>query len=217
MPTDDSIEVARGLAADGRFREATELLRAAVANDPLNDAPRTALAGMYRDRGYPDQAGRWGATVPGWATDRELRSFARGFDPGVGPERIAAVLKTTADRVPSELMELVRARGRARSGPREKISLGKVAGGAAGFALLTLLLGCVIVFVDAILGIGNPTMSARAVAVSFGLLGALSAALWVVRSVVKRRWQSAVVSLLVAVALGSLACWVIMVLLDLEQ
>jgi hypothetical protein len=212
MLANDRIGVAQSLAADGNFRPAVEVLRDAIAQDPHDTALRIALAELYRDRGYPDQAGRWGAIVPGWATDRELRLFARSFYPEATPERIATVLRTTVDRVSPELVDLVRDSARTRRERSAEASRGAVAFGIAGIALIVLVVGSICVFVAATLELRNLTAWARVLAASVAFLGVLSSSLWLVRSLSRRHWGSAVVSLAISLALFSFACWIVALL-----
>ena len=203
MPIDARIEAARELASDGRFRDAVDLLKEAIAGHPADIDARVTLAELYRERGHPDQAGRWGALVPGWATDAELRSCARLFDPHDPPERIARVLVTSVDALPPALVELIRLHGTvpSREGTRASAASTSVWIGIA--AVLVLLSAGVTVFVRAVFGAQDLAMLARGgLGVSLGF-ASLSAGLWTVDRLARRSWTSSVVGVLVTVALAA--------------
>lgn len=70
---------------------------------------RIALAEHYRTRGVSSQAGVWGVTSPGWATDREIRD-ARRFVLGKfsTDDYVRGALRlTSTDAVPDEFVDLV--------------------------------------------------------------------------------------------------------------
>lgn len=70
------IDRAHGLEKLGRHRAALDSLRQLVRDAPDSLTARLALAGLYRQLGHAEQAGRWSALNPEWATDRERRAFA---------------------------------------------------------------------------------------------------------------------------------------------
>lgn len=63
--------------AAGRRGDALRLLKDAVRADRTRAGARLALAERYREMGNPDQAGRWGIAIEGWATDLERDRLAR--------------------------------------------------------------------------------------------------------------------------------------------
>lgn len=105
--------VADALAAfeRGDRRAAWDSLRTHARREPGRTEYRLALVETYRAAGHPDQAARWGASVPGVATDHErvllARIARRASDeralrtslalPSVPPELIA-LLPTARDR-----------------------------------------------------------------------------------------------------------------------
>jgi hypothetical protein len=68
---------ARQLWDEGDRAAALALLKERVRADPTDGASRLALAELYRELIAPDQAGRWGITVPGWTTEVERDRLAR--------------------------------------------------------------------------------------------------------------------------------------------
>jgi hypothetical protein len=70
------IDRALGLEKFGRNRAALDSLRQLVRDVPDSPTARLALAGLYRRLGHAEQAGRWSALTPEWATPRERRAFA---------------------------------------------------------------------------------------------------------------------------------------------
>ena len=71
--------VADALAAfdRGDRRAAWDSLKVHARREPERTEYRRALVETYRAAGHPDQAARWGASVPGVATDRERVLLAR--------------------------------------------------------------------------------------------------------------------------------------------
>jgi hypothetical protein len=63
----------------GRRDAALQSLRARVQRLPDESGPRAALVARYRELGAPDQAGRFGAVVPGLTTPHERELAARQF------------------------------------------------------------------------------------------------------------------------------------------
>ncbi|MGN7192217.1 tetratricopeptide repeat protein [Curtobacterium sp. MCBA15_004] len=81
------------LWADGDHRAALALLRERVRADPTDAHARRALVERYRALGHPDQAGRWGLTLPESVTDVERDRAARLLaSSGVRPGDLARFL-----------------------------------------------------------------------------------------------------------------------------
>jgi hypothetical protein len=76
MDIESRIERAHTWHVAGRSRAALDSLRQLVRDVPQSTRARLALAELYRDLGHAEQAGRWSALTPEWATDRERRAFA---------------------------------------------------------------------------------------------------------------------------------------------
>lgn len=87
---------------------AREKIIGRLRNHP-HETLRIALAEHYRTRGVSSQAGVWGVTSPGWATDREIRD-ARRFVLGQfsTDDYVRFNLRlTSTDAVPDEFVDLV--------------------------------------------------------------------------------------------------------------
>jgi hypothetical protein len=105
----DRIARARELFELGRHRAALDLLKPAAAEESAPFAHRRALAQLYRELGYLDQAGRWGIVLEGWTTDAEQDRLARMLAAQDVPARSAreylAVPRGTAAPVLDALVE----------------------------------------------------------------------------------------------------------------
>ena len=165
----DRITRARELLEHGRQRAALDLLKPAAAAERFPFRQRRALAELYRELGYHDQAGRWGIVLDGWTTDLEQDRLARllaGRDPSprsvreflsIPPGTATLALDALVrDRVPSyrERFEAKVARQRELSPP---LSAPAERAGEIGFRLgvaaaLAALIGMAVVFVIALLG-----------------------------------------------------------------
>lgn len=74
---DPVLEQNRALVMRGEHRKALTRLKQLVAEHPDREDIRLALAQQYRELGNPDQAGRWGYTIPHGATEYERDMFFR--------------------------------------------------------------------------------------------------------------------------------------------
>jgi len=168
------------------FRAVAERLKAAIVAEPARAELRLELAELYRAHGYPDQAGRWGALEPGWATDEERQAFASLFPPGSPVTSVARVLRVRTAEVPEAVMADVRSWARApTTESHEPVTLGSVVGGLVAAAIVALALGAFAVFVTAAVGL-EVTVTARViVAIALGL-GVLAGLLWLGRAVARR-------------------------------
>lgn len=68
---------ARQLVSVGKTLKAIGHLKSAVRAHPDATPLRLTLAGLYRELGYPDQAGRWGIAIDGWTSALERDRLAR--------------------------------------------------------------------------------------------------------------------------------------------
>ncbi|MDM7885704.1 hypothetical protein QUG92_11370 [Curtobacterium sp. RHCKG23] len=187
---------ARAASARGDRRAAWDSLRTHAVRDPDEPAYRLALVETYRAAGHPDQAARWGASVPEVLTDRErvlLARIARRSD-GEGALRSHLALRT----VPAELVALLpSARERSRRRAERIASAFDPALALVGcLAGVGLAVGVLVTMVEAFAG--GRAHEAAQVTVAAGLgavvfLGVLA----IVPVLLRRRW---VVAVLLAVA-----------------
>ncbi|AWB86001.1 DUF6584 family protein [Mycetocola zhujimingii] len=73
----DPLTLSQQLRRDGNVRLALNVLKNAAWADPGDLRVRRALAEMYREMGYPDQAGRWGIVLDGWTTAKEKEELVK--------------------------------------------------------------------------------------------------------------------------------------------
>ncbi|NQX15733.1 DUF6584 family protein [Rathayibacter sp. VKM Ac-2857] len=118
---DETAAVARAeqLWRNGRRAQALELLKLRVRRAPDESAARLALAGLYRELGAPDQAGRWGIVFADWTTPLERDRLARllgasGVRVADVPEFLALPSHSFPDRYAEVLEEAERYRERYR-------------------------------------------------------------------------------------------------------
>lgn len=165
----DRIARARELLELGRQRAALDLLKPAAAAERFPFRQRRALAELYRELGYHDQAGRWGIVLDGWTTDMERDRLARllaGRDPSpravreflsIPPGTATLALDALVrDRVPGyrEQFEAKAARRLEQSPPPSAPAerAGDIGFGLGVVAALAAILGMAVVFVIALLG-----------------------------------------------------------------
>ena len=118
----DKIDRARVLAASGNYRAALNLLREQAVRDQPPYRSRLALAGLYRELGCPDQAGRWGIISDGWTNSLERDRLARLLAASGVPEQSTREFLRVPHEAedPADLAEVVASvpAYRARWGPR---------------------------------------------------------------------------------------------------
>lgn len=89
----NEINRARQLIRVGKSAAARQALKAAVRAQPDSRPLHLLLAELYREIDCPDQAGRWGILIDGWATPREQDRLARLLaSSGVAPQDVPVFL-----------------------------------------------------------------------------------------------------------------------------
>ena len=180
-------ESAAVLAQAGNFTDACTLLKGVLLDYPEDEAVRRDLATLYRQRGLPDQAGRWGAAIPGWATDLELDRFARlaardhADRHGIGELMVVTAdseLSADAASVLELAIEYHRTAHRRAADAPDFDGIRLI---AWGILLIVNLIGFVVIFFLTVFDVDTATQSARVFAVvsatATGLvLGALGVA-----------------------------------------
>ena len=188
-------------------RAELESLKAALHTAPESIDARLQLAAAYRERGFYDQAGRWGVVVDGWPSEVELDRLARHLaSSGVGladvrrylllPDDaelspvVTELLAGPTERYRKQFRTIVRAR---QKGSAEKV-VGALAGGFFGLFLLVSLVALVIVYAITLAGGPNATEVARGANVVALVLLLLALGSWalgrVMRVVLNRRRSS---------------------------
>lgn len=213
----DRIARARELFEVGRHRAALEMLKPAAAAERFPFRQRRALAELYRELGYHDQAGRWGIVLDGWTTDVERDRLARllaardpsprsvreflSVPPGTATLALDALVR---ERVPSyrERFEAQAARQREQSPP---LSAPAERAGDIGFGLglaaaLAALLGMAVVFVIALLG-GEAQAAAGMAGLIVLLLAGLAFNSFGVSALVDRRVRAGITRVVLGLVL----------------
>jgi hypothetical protein len=228
------ISRSRWLYAAGKRRGALDLLKTDMRKYPESKELRLALAELYRDMGYPDQAGRWGIAVEGWTTPVEQDRLARLLassgitDPdieeflGLSPAMVAArpdVIALITGPV-ARYRERFHARYRERADRDLRASTDKrgarfttAASVGFGFAIGTMLLGILSVFVAAAFGFGDSPRFARYVLLASVGLDGFALLMLTAAAVARRRWTSGTASLCLGgllVTVGSILGFVAM-------
>lgn len=199
---EEAVARARAAFDRGDRRAAWESLRTRARRSPDEPAYRVALVETYRAAGHPDQAARWGASMPELLTDHErvlLHRFARRA-------RNRRDLRTylALAEVPVELVELVALQpsARERSECASERRAGEFATAAAVVGVLSAIgigIGIIVTLVQAFLG-GRAHEFAQVTAVGalFAVVGI--GALLVVAAGLRRRWTRTVLLVVPVVA-----------------
>ncbi len=72
-----AIERALADVTRGDRHKARVRLKSYIVNKPASMTARRLLADLYRADGYPDEAGRWGYLLEGWATAEERTAYEK--------------------------------------------------------------------------------------------------------------------------------------------
>lgn len=199
----------------GEPRAARELLKETVRATPQLTAPRRALAELYRETGCPDQAGRWGISIPGWTTPLERDRLARLLaSSSVAWDDVGEFLALPDADTVAELRVLL-------DGPVESYrhqfgidALPRSGGGGYLVGMVVLawlatvlvgLIGAVVIIGLALVRFADPQQSARLVGACVLLAGAFALTTTSIAFAVGReRWIAAVFGAC-AVGCGSIA------------
>ena len=198
-------ESAAVLAQAGNFTDACTLLKGVLLDYPEDEAVRRDLATLYRQRGLPDQAGRWGAAIPGWATDVELDRFARlaardhADRHGIGELMVVtADSELTADA--ASVLELAIEYRRTAHRPAADAPDG-IRLIAWGILLIVNLIGFVVIFFLTVFDVDTATESARVFAVVSAMATGLVLGVLGVAATLEARPARAVVWFVAALSL----------------
>ena len=100
---------ARARVARGDQRAAIDGLKATFFRDTRLLNARIALSTLYRELGYPDQAGRWGYIIPGFTTEGERAAFHASLrGSGASTARLCDQMRVDRwSRLPDELSAVI--------------------------------------------------------------------------------------------------------------
>lgn len=201
MTTDAEDAVARARAAfdRGDRRAAWESLRTRARRWPDESAYRVALVETYRAAGHPDQAARWGASMPELLTDHErvlLHRFARRARNRRDLRAYLALSEVPFDLV--ALQPSVREQV-ARASERRAGDFATAAAVVGALSAIGVGIGVIVTLVQAFLGDrAQEFAQVTAVGALFAVVGVGS--LLLVVTVLLRRWTPAVLLVVAVVA-----------------
>lgn len=228
-PDDTAAKVDRAyrLWGDGKRRGALESLKAAIREDPNALELRRALAGLYRDLGCPDQAGRWGIAIEGWTSSLERDRLARLLvASGVASRDVADFLAVPMPTENFAELDALMAgpvqayrerftfeeRERQRNDERSDF-VGDIAENAWITTMVASVLGVAAVFVNTVLGLGDASGFARFIGLVLGAMVGLSVFANSAGAAAERRWGRAAALGVVAVLVTTGSIFGLMALL----
>lgn len=204
MQDQEVIDRAAERWASGARADALMLLRTRVRAEPAALDVRLALVDRYRELGAPDQAGRWGLTVPGLTTPEEQDRAARLFAAsGVDESELATFMALPSRSVlPAEVVALLpevdryrevfqqKAAGRRQDGPGSEDRLGNALEGVLITIVCSWLVSQVIVWGGSILGAQLTGFARWAALLSVTLCGLFSGMMAIRRGSGRRPWAA---------------------------